>query len=181
MKQGDDLAVEINRRVRNGGFVDGGLLDQLLTARLRRADIFLSTAFHRVTAAHNLKSGAISSLALIIANPGISQNELAEQVRTDKSRIVAIVDVLEREGLADRVQSEVDRRRRALYATPEGVAFLDRLIAEVRELEDMLLSAVPADELARFAETLEKIFASCTRESLGEVRGRNFHSNMPYD
>lgn len=166
--------------VRESGFLCGGRLDELLTARIRRADIFLSSAFHQVTAAHQLKSGAISSLALIIANPGISQNELASQVRTDKSRIVSIVDALEQGGLAKRVQSSVDRRRRALHATPRGHALLDGLIAEVKAAEQRLLSMVPAEDLEALDAILGRILHSCTTGvlELGDLEG--LHSNMPY-
>lgn len=166
---------------REAGFLSGGSLDELLTARIRRADIFLSSAFHQVTAAHRLKSGAISSLALIIANPGISQNELAGQIRTDKSRIVSIVDALEQSGLARRVQSTVDRRRRALYATPEGETLLQGLIKEVKAAEQRLLARVPAEDLEALDAILEKILHSCTRGILTLDDLDSLHSPMPYE
>lgn len=166
---------------REVGFLSGGSLDELLTARIRRADIFLSSAFHQVTKAHQLKSGMISSLALIIANPGISQKELASQIRTDKSRIVAIVDALEQGGLARRVQSAIDRRWRALYATPEGETLLEGLIAEVKAAEQRLLALVSAEDLEVLDAILEKILHSCTRGILALDNLNGLHSNMPYE
>jgi len=153
-----------NQILRAYGFADGGRLNEPLTSKIRRADIFLSHAFHQVTAAHDLKSGAISALALIIANPGISQNELAEQIGKDKSRVVAIVDALEQRGFAQRSQSAADRRKRTLFATPEGDAFLNRLIEEVKETERQMLALVPQEDLDTLEVLLERIVASCARE-----------------
>ncbi len=150
--------------LRAHGLANGGRLGELLTSQIRRADILLSRAFHQVSASHELKSGAISSLALILANPGISQSELAEQVGKDKSRIVAIIDILEERGFAHRAQSTPDRRRRALYATKEGEAFLDTLLAEVKQIENDMLALVSAEDIKHLEATLDRIVDSCTRE-----------------
>lgn len=158
------MTLHTTQTLRRHGFAAGGHLDELLISQIRRADKFLSRAFHQVTADHDLKSGAISSLALILANPGISQSELAEEIGKDKARIVAIIDTLEARGFAQRAQSAPDRRRRALYGTPEGHRFLDSLIAEVKALEERMLALVPPDDLERLQVILGRITESCARE-----------------
>lgn len=140
-----------------------GRLEDLITAQLRRVDILLTRAFHDATEQVKLKDGVISSLALIVVNPGISQNEISRQIGMDKSAVVAVVDTLEALGWAVRIKSREDRRRHALQATPEGMTHLDNLIDAVEKLESDMLAMVSADDLDTLRSILDRIYLSCTR------------------
>ena len=135
-------------------------MTDLLTVRLRRVDIFLTRGFANAT---DLPSGVISSLGLIIGNPGISQNELAQTLGVDKSIIVTLMHELERRGWARRTVSTKDRRRYELRATEQGEAELARLARDVKKFEDRLLALVPAEELNYMRDLLDRMHASCVQ------------------
>src|ERR687887_825251 len=65
-------------------------------------------------------------LNLIERNPGIAQQELAKLALIDPSSMVAVIDELERMGLAERRQDPEDRRRRAVHLTDDGRQMLER-------------------------------------------------------
>jgi DNA-binding MarR family transcriptional regulator len=138
-----------------------GPLSDLVSVQLRRVDILLTRGFAVASMETNLRSGAISCLGLIVGNPGISQNELAQQTGTDKSNIVSLANTLEQLGWAERVRDQNDRRRHGLFATPEGEAALNQLALQIKAVEDALLAQISPQELEALCHLLERMHASC--------------------
>ena len=135
-----------------------GRLGEFLGFRLRRVQNQLSRDFATATAHHNLRSGLFSSLALISANPGVSQNELSREVGLDKSVTVTIVDELESRGWATRERSKSDRRRHALFATPAGEAKLEELFGVLEQTENEALHQLSPAELHLLHALLDRIY-----------------------
>jgi DNA-binding MarR family transcriptional regulator len=138
-----------------------GRLGDFVGFRLRRIQNQLSRRFASATADRNLKSGLFSSLAIISANPGLSQNDLSHEVGLDKSVTVLIVDELEKRGLAKRRRSRIDRRRHALTVTPAGTAYLEELFELLASTEAVVLSQLSAEELAVLNGLLDRMYAAC--------------------
>ena len=74
-------------------------------------------------------------IRIIARTPDVTQRELADQLGATQSRVVALVDGLERKGLAARTRSVTDRRVQHLALTEPGRALLPRLrtAAEAQE------------------------------------------------
>ena len=138
-----------------------GRMADFVGFRLRRVQNQLSRDFAQATSQYNLRSGVFSSLALIAANPGISQNQLSKEVGLDKSVTVNIVDELEKRGLANRKRSKSDRRRHALFITSAGNAFLDALFGILENTEDAVLHQLTPGELHLLRELLDRMYAAC--------------------
>ena len=138
-----------------------GRLSGFVGFRLRRIQNYLSRSFAERTAEYKLRSGAMSSLALIEDNPGLSQAKLARQIGTDASGVVLIVDELEERGWISRRRHPSDRRRSALYLEPAGLDVLDRLFAILAETEHEVLSALSSSELLVLNSTLDRIYDHC--------------------
>jgi DNA-binding MarR family transcriptional regulator len=144
--------------------MDLGRLGEFIGFRLRRVQNQLSRDFAAATAQHGLRSGVFSSLALIAANPGVSQNELSQEVGLDKSVTVTIVDELEARGWATRKRSKTDRRRHALYATPAGAAKLDELFNVLEQTENAALHQLSTDELHQLHELLDRLYLAFAQD-----------------
>ncbi len=99
-------------------------------------------------------AGAIRVLG---RDPGISQRELAARLGTVPSRLVALVDDLERRGLVARTRSPHDRRNYQLALTADGRELLGRLrgVAEAHQSE--VLAVLDADESAALSRLLGKL------------------------
>jgi DNA-binding MarR family transcriptional regulator len=109
-----------------------------------------------------LRSGALSTMVLIKANPGCSQAELAREVAMDDSAMVAIIDELEERGLAVRSRSATDRRRNSLALTPQGETLMDEMIACAMQVEKPIREAMSEEELATLIALLRRAYAAVT-------------------
>lgn len=126
--------------------MDLGLLGESAGPAVRHLRNLLTARILAVFEPYGLRSGTHSTMALIAANPGCSQSEIARNLGTDKSLVVAIVDDLEKRGLAARQRSTHDRRRNALVLTDEGQALLLELDERGRSVERPIREALSADE-----------------------------------
>ena len=154
----------------DSGEVSLGRLGDFVGFRLRRIQNQLSRDFAAASDEYNLRSGLFSSLAIIAANPGISQNEVSRAVALDKSITVQIVDELEKRGLGVRKRSKVDRRRYSLFITPAGEAVLDELFAILARTEDKVLHQLSPDELEMMNRLLDRVYEAC-KEAAGQPNG----------
>lgn len=136
-----------------------GRLGDYVGFRMRRVQNQLSADFAAATAHYGIRAGLFSSLALIEANPGISQQELSGTVGLDKSITVQIVDELERRGWAKRERSTVDRRRHALMVQPAGEKTLDDLFAIMVQVEADVLAQLSPEERPIFDAALDRMYA----------------------
>ena len=96
-------------------------------------------------------------LTLIDASPGSAQRELVERSMIDASTMVAVIDDLEERGLAERRPDPADRRRRAVYLTPQGRRALERgRKAAIATAQDVF-GPLDERELATFTKLMRKI------------------------
>jgi DNA-binding MarR family transcriptional regulator len=96
-------------------------------------------------------------LRLLARSPGISQRALAEALGMHATRLVALIDDLERRGLVERSRDPDDRRNYALELTDDGRTMLGRLGAVARDHERDITAAVDPAQRAALAATLRQI------------------------
>jgi len=142
-----------------------GRLGNFVGFRLRRVQNQLSRTFATETAGQGLRQGLFSSLAIISANPGISQSELSREVGLDKSVTVTMVDEMEKYGWAERRRSTHDRRRHALYVTPVGEVRLNELFAIMEQTEAAALHQLSEAEMQLLSELLDRMYDAIVREN----------------
>jgi DNA-binding MarR family transcriptional regulator len=86
-----------------------------------------------------------------------TQKELADIVGLDKTTMVVTVDELERAGLAERVPVEGDRRARVIKVTASGKRVVAKGEKVVAQIQEDVLSSLPARERKAFVEALETL------------------------
>jgi DNA-binding MarR family transcriptional regulator len=96
-------------------------------------------------------------LRLLRSAAGISQQELSERLRIHPSRLVAILDNLERRQLVERKPNREDRRLYSLHLTKDGGEMLERISKVAREHRDALLSALSGDDCKKLTELLQRV------------------------
>jgi DNA-binding MarR family transcriptional regulator len=105
-------------------------------------------------------------LRLLRVAAGLSQQELASKLQIHPSRLVAILDNLEKRGFVERRANPDDRRLYSLYLTKDGGEVLERIGKVAREHQDALLSVLNQEERDQLATLLLKI-----ADQQGLVRG----------
>ncbi|WP_225727875.1 MULTISPECIES: MarR family winged helix-turn-helix transcriptional regulator [unclassified Nocardia] len=90
-------------------------------------------------------------------DPIYTQAALAKATRADKTRIIAILDDLQRRGLIRREPNPADRRVNMVSLTPEGRVLRDRTQREIQEQEEVLLANLPAADRRAFLRALQTL------------------------
>ncbi len=96
-------------------------------------------------------------LALIDANPDITQVALARATQRDTSSLTPALDDLCERGLVTRVRQVHDRRSYALKLTPAGKKAMRQLTASVEAHERELDRLVGPEQRSQFVQTLKRI------------------------
>jgi DNA-binding MarR family transcriptional regulator len=96
-------------------------------------------------------------LRLLRTAAGISQQELSSRLQIHPSRLVAILDNLERRQLVERKPNPDDRRLYSLHLTKDGGEILQQIGRVAREHQDALLSALTGEERAKLTEMLQRV------------------------
>lgn len=104
-------------------------LDQIIGYKLRRAQLLVFQDFIESFAKLKLRPAEFSVLALIARTPGQKQTEIAGQLGIKRANFVALMDGLERRGLAERRKAVGDKRSHSLHLTPEGARFAQKMSA----------------------------------------------------
>ncbi|MGE0500385.1 MAG: MarR family winged helix-turn-helix transcriptional regulator [Rhizobiaceae bacterium] len=114
-------------------------MGSIIGYKLRRAQLHVFQDFLGAFAAMKLRPAEFSVLALIAETSGQKQSEIAGKLGIKRANFVALMDGLERRGLAERRKSEGDRRSHSLHLTPAGVKFVRDMMAVWHEHENRLI------------------------------------------
>jgi DNA-binding MarR family transcriptional regulator len=96
-------------------------------------------------------------LRLLRVASGLSQQELAGKLSIHPSRLVAILDNLEKRGYLERRPNPGDRRLYSLHLTKGGEEVLGRIGKVAREHQDALLAVLTNEERAALSSLLLKV------------------------
>lgn len=96
-------------------------------------------------------------LRMLGQSSGISQQELAARLDMHASRLVGLVDTLEKRGLVERHSSASDRRVYALHLTEAGRGILKQLGTLARAHDDTMCDGLLPEERTQLFSLLERI------------------------
>ncbi|MFI7038302.1 MarR family winged helix-turn-helix transcriptional regulator [Microbispora rosea] len=113
---------------------------------------------------HGLSMWAYAVLLRLDERPMRTQAALAESIGADKTRIISVLDDLQRRGLIERSPDPADRRVRLLSITPEGRRLRDAAQAGIRRMEERLLSRLSDDDKEAFVRVLRVLSALPSQE-----------------
>ncbi|GAA3385655.1 MarR family winged helix-turn-helix transcriptional regulator [Cryptosporangium minutisporangium] len=109
---------------------------------------------------HQLSMWAYAVLSSLDDEPVRTQAALAEAIGADKTRLIAVLDQLQADGLIERRPAPDDRRARVLSITAEGRRVRDAVQAAIRREEEQLLAVLPAAQRDAFVAALQALHAA---------------------
>ncbi|MFV0375004.1 MarR family winged helix-turn-helix transcriptional regulator [Microbacterium sp.] len=124
---------------------------------LARANAVSLAAGNAAVTPFGLKVRSYSVLALIVTGSRPSQRELAAYLRLDPSRVVSLVDELERAGLVRRDPDPADRRANVVVPTDQGRAVYAQAEAAAHAAERAVLARLTDAQRAQLAELLSAV------------------------
>jgi DNA-binding MarR family transcriptional regulator len=118
-----------------------------------------SQGFRDALAPLGLEPRQFGVLNLVASAEGISQRELSEPLGIPASRLVAIVDGLEDQGLVERRRNAEDRRAYALHLTAKGRQALGRARGVSAENENRFAAPLKPKEREQLLDLLRRLAA----------------------
>ena len=116
---------------------------------------------------HRISMWGYAVLSSLDDQPTRTQAALAEAIGADKTRIIPVLEELQRRGLIDRTPDPADRRARLLSLTPAGRELRDAARSEIRAREDDLLAQVAEPDRESFLRVLRQLSALPRHEIAG--------------
>jgi len=96
-------------------------------------------------------------MTVLDKRPGLTQQDLADHSNVDRSSMVAVLDELERRGLAERRSDPADRRKRSIHLTGEGHSQLQKMRAVARTVGEQNFARLSDEERATLHHLLRKL------------------------
>ncbi|MCY7286704.1 MAG: MarR family winged helix-turn-helix transcriptional regulator [Cryobacterium sp.] len=124
---------------------------------LSQVGALASARFAERLADLGLQPGDVDILHLIAANRPMSQQTLAGQLGVGPSRVVALIDKVERKGLLVRVRSAKDRRNHELHLTSAGQAVMTQMRSIGAAHEEDLVHALSPIQRHTLGELLAMV------------------------
>jgi DNA-binding MarR family transcriptional regulator len=126
---------------------------------LSQAGAHAALSFAERLRALTLKPHDAGILRILGSNPGITQQALSSNLGMFPSRLVALLDGLERQGLIERRASASDRRVYQLHLTKAGCTALTAIGRLTNELEESIFAALNDLEKKNLGWLLARIVA----------------------
>jgi DNA-binding MarR family transcriptional regulator len=130
---------------------------QDLGALFTRVSRRLIEAERPLLAAQRLTMWGYIALSHLVHGPAPTQLALAAAIGHDKTRLIGVLDALEREGLVTREPDPADRRARIVHVTPAGRERHAAAVAGIRAMEDEFLHDLGAAERRTLLAALETL------------------------
>ena len=113
-----------------------------------------------VLAKHDISMWGYIVLTALAEQPVRTQAALAQAINADKSRIIGVLDELQRRGLIQRQPDRADRRVHLLSLTPAGDKLRRSAAAAIRAREEEVLATLPTGDREAFLRSLKALYES---------------------
>jgi DNA-binding MarR family transcriptional regulator len=107
--------------------------------------------------ANRLSMWSYIVLSHLAREPAATQLALAQAIHYDKTRLIGLLDELEREGLITRTPDPADRRARIVALTQAGEARRAVAQADIRAMEEEFLKELSAGDRKRLRPMLARL------------------------
>lgn len=114
-------------------------------------------------AGHSITIDQWLIIKTIMENPGISQQEIAEQVFKDNASVTRIIELLVKASYLSREVSSNDRRRTSLKVTEDGLKVISDVHKVVLRNRATALKGVSQESLNETKNLLYSIIYNCSK------------------
>jgi MarR family transcriptional regulator, organic hydroperoxide resistance regulator len=98
---------------------------------------------------------------------GLTQRELSHRVGMMEPTTVTAVNVMESQGLVQRVRNVYDRRKMNIHLTDKGRALRDTMMPSASDIAELAVVGIPPDEVARAIAVLRQVGANLNAAAQG--------------
>ncbi len=103
-------------------------------------------------------------LKVIDANPAVSQTEIAEISRKDKTNITRILDLLEKSGCIERRKDDRDRRMYRIHITEQGKKIIKEVNPITQKTDKICTQSLNKKQVMALIDSLDAVCDSIKKE-----------------
>lgn len=133
-------------------------------ARLQRAATLTATAADAAIASFGLSASQLGVLETLETRGPLHQQELARALGRSKAQMTAIIDALEKRGLAVRERHPTDRRFTTVHLTEGGSALLAEAMPVRAEAVAEIMGVLSGDQRTRLGRLCRRLVKSLAPE-----------------
>ncbi|WP_409022182.1 MarR family winged helix-turn-helix transcriptional regulator [Dellaglioa sp. P0083] len=97
---------------------------------------------------------------LVCESPGVSQDELIQNIYRDHSVVTRAISKLIKDGWLEKKMSSADKRRTELYPTAKAINNYQDIFDRITVVNDESISVLSEEEIKQFEHILEKVIKS---------------------
>ncbi len=124
---------------------------------LHRAQQFASDQFAEASGGVEITQRQFAVLCAVNAKEGLTQTELVKTTGIDRSTLAELVSRMAKKGLLEREKAVGDARANSVRFTEAGRTLFNAAIDGAKAADAAILSALPKNKRASFAEALNRI------------------------
>lgn len=143
-----------------------------LAAMFARITRRLGDAERPLLERHGLTMWEYIVLSRLARRPVETQLELARRIGYDKTRLIALLDRLQSEGLIEREPDAADRRARNVRITKSGERRRAAAQRDIRAMEDRALAELSADDRQTLLAILQRLALSAQDQDVSSPVSR---------
>ena len=141
---------------------------ELLSQNLRLINYFYTRNLSRELSAIKVNHHFEVLLTLAKQKKPITQNQLAELLHIDKSRVALIIFSMEENEVVMVRTNPADRRQHLISLSPAALKSIPYIEKKVKEVNEMANTGISQEKLSVFIEVAEAMMQNLTRKSQGK-------------
>jgi DNA-binding MarR family transcriptional regulator len=142
----------------------GSQLESMIGYLLRCAENVAASKYYEYAGEKDVTHRQFAVLAMLERHGRLTQTELAQLIRIDRSTINEMMPRLEERGLVKRESSRVDKRAVDVELTPSGRRIFQDMLPAALASSEAVLAVLPAEYRVIFRHCLEMIVSSDGRK-----------------
>ncbi len=139
---------------------------QLISRSLRQINNLYKKMLTKELSAFELDHHFEALLMLAIQERPVTQNQLAELLQVDKSRVVSIISYLEQRNLIHIERNPADRREHYVHLSPHAVSSIPYIERSVEKINELAEFGIEHEKLATFFEVSEMIQQNLLKQAI---------------
>lgn len=142
---------------------------ELLSQNLRLINYFYTRNLSRELSSLKVNHHFEVLLTLAKQKKPITQNQLAELLHIDKSRVAHIIFSMEESEIIMVKTNPTDRRQHLISLSPNALNTIPYIEKKVREVNEMANSGISEEKLMVFIEVAEAMMQNLTKKKQGKI------------
>ncbi|OZI12230.1 MarR family transcriptional regulator [Bacillaceae bacterium SAS-127] len=132
-------------------------LDEYISIYIHQTDLLITSEVKSKLAPFNIAPEQNLVMMLLWKKDGLSQQEIAEKLKKDKTNIARMLLNLEQKGLIRRVCCQHDRRSLKVFLTEKGDNLKEIIIPIAKEINKQIYKGISEEELQTVRSVLSKM------------------------